>query len=59
MNRVDQGPVRFLGFQACAPRLLIVYRVGSDGIGAIPGVAHDRMVLSRAVRKAAREADRS
>jgi toxin ParE1/3/4 len=37
------------------PRHLIIYRVGSDGIVEILGMAHDRMVLSRAARTAAKE----
>lgn len=39
------------------PRHLIVYRVGSDGVVEILGVVHDRMVLSRATRKAVKDAD--
>jgi toxin ParE1/3/4 len=41
-----------------APRHLIVYRVGADGIVEVLGVVHDRMVLFRAARKAAKKADR-
>jgi toxin ParE1/3/4 len=33
------------------PRHLVVYRVGSDGVVEIIGLAHDRMLLSRAVRR--------
>lgn len=37
------------------PRHLIVYRVAPDGIAVILGLVHDRMVLSRAARRMARE----
>jgi toxin ParE1/3/4 len=40
------------------PRHLIVYRIGSDGIVEVLGVVHDRMVLSRAARRAVKEADK-
>jgi toxin ParE1/3/4 len=33
------------------PRHIVVYRVGSDGVVEIIGLAHDRMLLSRAVRR--------
>jgi toxin ParE1/3/4 len=33
------------------PRHLIVYQVGADGITEILGVAHDRMLLTRAARR--------
>lgn len=41
-----------------APRHLIVYRVGADAIVEVPGVIRDRMVLSRAARRAAHQADK-
>ncbi len=40
------------------PRHLIIYRVCSDGMVEILGVVHDRMLLSRAARKAVRDAAR-
>ena len=40
-----------------SPRHPIVYRVASDGIVDILGVVHDRMVLSRAARKAVQAAE--
>jgi toxin ParE1/3/4 len=39
------------------PRHLIVYRVASDGVVEVLGVVHDRMVLSRAARRAVGNAD--
>ncbi len=39
------------------PRHLIVYRVANDGIVEILGLAHDRMLLSRAVRRMQRVID--
>jgi toxin ParE1/3/4 len=33
------------------PRHIVVYRVGSDGVIEIIGLVHDRMLLSRAVRR--------
>jgi toxin ParE1/3/4 len=39
------------------PRHIVVYRVGSDGVVEIIGVAHDRMLLSRAVRRMRRAAE--
>ncbi len=36
------------------PRHLLVYRVAADGVVEIIGVVHDRMLLSRAARKALR-----
>jgi toxin ParE1/3/4 len=38
------------------PRHIVVYRVGSDGVVEIIGLAHDRMLLSRAVRRMHRAA---
>ena len=42
-----------------APRHLIIYRVGADGAIEVLSLVHDRMVLSRAARKAVREADKT
>jgi len=39
------------------PRHLIVYQVGADGITEILGLAHDRMLLTRAARRMRRQAD--
>jgi len=39
------------------PRHLIVYRVAPDGTVEILGLVHDRMVLSRAAARAARDAE--
>ena len=38
------------------PRHLVVYRVGTDGVVEILGLAHDRMLLNRAARRMQREA---
>lgn len=38
------------------PRHLVVYRLAPDGVVVILGLVHDRMVLSRAARRMAREA---
>jgi toxin ParE1/3/4 len=38
------------------PRHLLVYRVAADGVVEVLGVVHDRMLLSRAARKAVRDA---
>lgn len=38
------------------PRHLVVYRVGVDGVVEILGLAHDRMLLDRVVRRMQREA---
>jgi toxin ParE1/3/4 len=35
-----------------APRHLIIYRLAAGGVVEVLGLAHDRMVLSRAARKA-------
>jgi len=42
-----------------APRHLIVYRAAVDGLVEVLGVVHDRMVLSRAARRAFRDADKT
>lgn len=39
------------------PRHLVLYRVATDGIVEILGLAHDRQQLSRAARRVRREAD--
>lgn len=39
-----------------APRHLIIYRVAADGLVEVLGLAHDRMVLSRAARRAVKDA---
>jgi hypothetical protein len=39
------------------PRHLLVYRVGDDGITEILALIHDRMLLSRAAHRIARETD--
>lgn len=39
------------------PRHMVVYRVGSDGVVEIIGLAHDRMLLSRAVLRMRRAAE--
>jgi toxin ParE1/3/4 len=38
------------------PRHLVVYRVATDGVVEILGLAHDRMLLDRASRRMQREA---
>ena len=38
------------------PRHLVVFRVGTDGVVEILGLAHDRMLLDRAARRMQREA---
>lgn len=38
------------------PRHVVVFRVGSDGVVEILGLAHDRMLLVRAARRLARDA---
>lgn len=38
------------------PRHVVVYRLGPDGVVEIMGLAHDRMLLARAVRRMQREA---
>ncbi len=45
------------GRRVRAPRHLIIYRRTVEGLVEVLGLAHDRMVLSRAARKAA-EGDR-
>lgn len=39
------------------PRHLVVYRVAPDGVVEILSLVHDRMLLTRAARRALREAD--
>lgn len=39
------------------PRHLVVYRVGTDGVVEILGLAHDRMLLDRAARRMQRDAE--
>jgi len=39
------------------PRHLLLYRVAPDGVIEVLGLAHDRQLLSRAARRALREAD--
>lgn len=41
-----------------APRHLALYRLAPDGVVEVLGLVHDRMVLSRATRKAIRSAER-
>ncbi len=43
-------------FRVGQPRHLIVYQVGADGITEILGLAHDRMLLTRAARRMQRQA---
>ncbi len=43
--------------RVAAPRHLIIYRLAADGVVEILGLVHDRMVLSRAARKAVRSAE--
>ena len=38
------------------PRHVVVYRMGADSVVEIIGLAHDRMLLARAVRRMRREA---
>ncbi len=38
------------------PRHLVVYRIGTDGVVEILGLAHDRMLLDRAANRMQREA---
>jgi toxin ParE1/3/4 len=40
------------------PRHLVVYRVANDGVVEIIGLAHDRMLLTRAARRMRRGAGR-
>jgi toxin ParE1/3/4 len=40
-----------------APRHLVVYHRAADGVVEVLGLVHDRMVLSRAARKLARDAE--
>lgn len=41
------------------PRHVVVYRVAPDGVVEILGIVHDRMILSRAARRAIRSADKA
>lgn len=34
-----------------APRHIVIYRVASDGVSEVLGLAHDRMMLSRAAQR--------
>lgn len=43
--------------RVAAPCHLIIYRLAADGVVEILGLVHDRMVLSRAARKAVRSAE--
>lgn len=52
LSRARIEPGRRVG----APRYLVIYRQAPDGVVEILGLAHDRMVLSRAARKMVREA---
>lgn len=45
-------------FRVGRPPHIVVYRVASDGVVEILGVAHDRMLLARSARRMQREADR-
>jgi toxin ParE1/3/4 len=40
------------------PRHIVVYRIGSDGVAEVLGLAHDRMLLSRAARRMQRAAEK-
>ena len=40
------------------PRHLVIYRITPDAVVEILGLAHERMVLSRAARRALRNAER-
>lgn len=40
-----------LGQRVGRPRHIVVYRLGTDGVVEIIGLAHDRMLLARAVRR--------
>ncbi|MDA8252588.1 MAG: type II toxin-antitoxin system RelE/ParE family toxin [Rhodospirillales bacterium] len=42
-----------------SPRHVLVYRVAVDGVVEILALVHDRMLLSRAARRAVRDADRT
>lgn len=45
--------------RAGTPRQLVVYRLGPDDIVEIPGLLHDRMVLSQAARRILQTADKA
>ncbi len=51
-SRLRVDPLR----RVRSPRHLIVYRIGSDAIVEVLGLVYDRMVLSRAARRAVRDA---
>lgn len=53
LSRMHVEPAR----RVRVPRHIIVYRVAADGVVEILGLAHDRMVLSRAARRAVEDAD--
>lgn len=53
LSRMRVEPAR----RVRVPRHIIVYRVAADGVVEILGLVHDRMVLSRAARKAVENAD--
>lgn len=40
------------------PWHIVVYRIGPDGVAEVLGLAHDRMLLSRAARRMQRAADK-
>lgn len=44
--------------RVASPRHLVIYRLGADGVVEILGLVHDRMVLSRAVRRIVRTTHR-
>lgn len=52
LSRTKVEPARRVG----RPRHLIIYRMAPDGVVEILGLAHDRMVLSRAARRFVRDA---
>ncbi len=53
LSRLRVEPSR----RVAAPRHLVIYRLAADGVVEVLGLAHDRMVLSRAARKIVRDAD--
>lgn len=44
--------------RVASPRHLVIYRLAANGVVEILGLVHDRMVLSRAVRRIVRTTDR-
>jgi len=54
LSRMRIEPAQRVG----RPRHLVFYRVVSDTLVEILGLAHERMVLSRAARKAVRNAEK-